>query len=54
VGYSPNSNEVNAEAEEFPLLEAVIRERLVKTEQTEKNLSCGVVIYKVWTIVMAP
>jgi hypothetical protein len=35
VGYSPDSNEVRAEAEESPLLEAVTRERLVKTRQTE-------------------
>jgi hypothetical protein len=37
VGYSPDSNEVRAEAEESPLLEAVNRERLVKTQQTEKT-----------------
>jgi hypothetical protein len=36
VGYSPDSNEVSAEAEESPLLEAVTRDRLVKTQQTEK------------------
>jgi hypothetical protein len=30
-------NEVSAEVEESPLLEAVIRKRLVKTEQTEKS-----------------
>jgi hypothetical protein len=37
VEYSPDNNEVSAEAEETPLLEAVIRERLVKTQQTEKT-----------------
>jgi hypothetical protein len=36
VEYSPDSNKVSAEVEEFPLLEAVTRERLVKTRQTEK------------------
>jgi hypothetical protein len=37
VRYSPGSNEVSAEAEEFPLLEAVTEERLVKTQQIEKT-----------------
>jgi hypothetical protein len=38
------------EAEEFPLLEAIVRERLVKTQQTGKGLartveiSCGALI----------
>jgi hypothetical protein len=32
----PAGNEVSAEAEESPLLEAVSREQLVKTQQTEK------------------
>jgi hypothetical protein len=31
------SNEVSAEAEESLLFEAITRERLVKTEQTEKT-----------------
>jgi hypothetical protein len=31
------SNEVRAKSEESPLLKAVIRERLVKTQQTEKS-----------------
>jgi hypothetical protein len=35
VGYLLHSNKVGAEAEETPLLEAVPRERLVKTQQTE-------------------
>jgi hypothetical protein len=39
VRYSPDSNEVNAEAEEYPLLEAVTRELLVKIQQAEKT-SC--------------
>jgi hypothetical protein len=37
VGYSPDSNEASAEAEESPLFEAVTRERL-KTQRTEKIL----------------
>jgi hypothetical protein len=32
----PADNEVSAEAEDSPLLEAVTRERLVKTQQNEK------------------
>jgi hypothetical protein len=36
VGYLPDSNEVSAESEESPLLEAVTKERLVKSQQTEK------------------
>jgi hypothetical protein len=36
VGYSPDRKEVIAEAEEFPLLEAVTKERLVMTHQTEE------------------
>jgi hypothetical protein len=33
----PAGNEMSAEAEESQLLEAVTRERLVKTQQTEKT-----------------
>jgi hypothetical protein len=36
------------EAEESPLLEAVTREWLVKTQQDGKDLACAVVICKVW------
>jgi hypothetical protein len=35
--WEPAGNEVSAEAEESPLLGAVTRERLVKTQQTEKT-----------------
>jgi hypothetical protein len=35
---------MNEEAEDSPLLEAVTRERLVKTEQAGKDLACAVVI----------
>jgi hypothetical protein len=48
----PAGNEVSAEAEESHLLEAVIRERLMKTQQTE-NLACAVAICKVWRSAMA-
>jgi hypothetical protein len=51
VGYSPDRNEVNAEADESPLLEAVTRERL-KTQQTE-DLAYAAVICKVWRLAMA-
>jgi hypothetical protein len=37
VEYSSVSNEVSAKAEESLLLEAVIRERLVKTQKAEKT-----------------
>jgi hypothetical protein len=37
-------------AEESPLLEAITSERLVKTQQTEKDLACAVVICKVWKL----
>jgi hypothetical protein len=44
---------LNAEAEESPLLEAVTRERLMKTQQTGKDLAYAVVIFKVWRLAMA-
>jgi hypothetical protein len=44
VGKEPPSTEyLRAEAEEFPLLEAVTRERLVKTQQAGKDSACAVV-----------
>jgi hypothetical protein len=48
VGYSPDINEVSAEAEDSPLLEAVTRERLAKTQQTEKPVCCS--DFKVWKL----
>jgi hypothetical protein len=36
----------SGEAEEFPLLEAVTRERLLKTQQAERDLAGAVVICK--------
>jgi hypothetical protein len=41
------------EAEESPLIEAVTREWLVKTQQAGKYLICAVVICKVWRLAMA-
>jgi hypothetical protein len=41
---SRHSEDLRAEAEESPLLEAVTRERLVKTQQARKDLACAVVI----------
>jgi hypothetical protein len=40
-------------AEESPLLEAVARERLVKTQQAGKCLVCAVVIDELWRLAMA-
>jgi hypothetical protein len=42
-----------AEAEESSLLEAVTRERMVKTQQARKDLACAVLIGKVWRLAMA-
>jgi hypothetical protein len=44
---------MSAEAEEFPLLEAVTRERLVKTQQTGKSLVGAVVICELWRLAVA-
>jgi hypothetical protein len=41
------------EAAESPLLEAVAREKLVKTEQAVKGLAGAVVICKVWRLALA-
>jgi hypothetical protein len=43
VGYLPESNDVSTKAEEYPLLEAVAWERLMKKQQAGKRLSgcCG-------------
>jgi hypothetical protein len=40
VGYSSDSNEVRVETDQSALLEAATRERLVKTQQTEKLSAC--------------
>jgi hypothetical protein len=36
------------ETEESPLLEAIARERLVKTQQAGKDLACAMVICELW------
>jgi hypothetical protein len=41
------------EAEESPLLEAVVRERLVKIEQAGKGLAGAVVICELWRLAVA-
>jgi hypothetical protein len=42
-GYSPDINDVSTEGEESPLLEAVARQRMVKTQQAGKRFNgcCG-------------
>jgi hypothetical protein len=52
VEYSLDSN-VHTEAEESPLLEAVAKECLVKTQQAGKGLAGAVVICKVWRLAVA-
>jgi hypothetical protein len=49
----PFRQDLSAEAEVYPLLEAVTRERLVKTEQDRKDLVCAVVIFEAWKLAMA-
>jgi hypothetical protein len=44
---------LNTEAEESPLLEAVARERLVKTQQSEKGLAVAVVTCESWRLAVA-
>jgi hypothetical protein len=41
------------EAEESPLLEAVARKRLLKTQQTGKGLAYAVVICKMWRLAIS-
>jgi hypothetical protein len=41
VGYSPDSNYLSTKAEEFPLLEAVAREQLMKTQHAGEDLGCS-------------
>jgi hypothetical protein len=44
---------VKREAEESPQLEAVARERPVKTQQAGKGLAGGVVICEFWSLAVA-
>jgi hypothetical protein len=48
----PFRENLRAEAEGCPLLEAVIRKQLVKTQQAGKDLACAV-ICKAWRLAMA-
>jgi hypothetical protein len=41
------------EAEEFSLLESVVRKRLVKTQRVGKDLAGAVVIFKLWRLAVA-
>jgi hypothetical protein len=41
VGYSPDSNDMSTEAEEFPLWWAVTKQQLVKTLQAGEDLVCS-------------
>jgi hypothetical protein len=50
--HSPDSNDVITEADESPLLETVSKERLVKTQQSGKDLSGAVVISGLWRLSM--
>jgi hypothetical protein len=49
----PFREDVSAEAEESPLLEAVTRELLVKTPQAGKGLAGAVVICELWKLAVA-
>jgi hypothetical protein len=42
-----------SEAEEYPLLEAATRERLVKLRQAGKILAGPVVFYELWRLTVA-
>jgi hypothetical protein len=46
----PFKEDLSAEAEESPLLEAVTRERLMKTQQAGKYLAGAVVIFELWRL----
>jgi hypothetical protein len=49
----PFREDLSADAEEYPLLEAVTRQRLVKTQQAGRDLACAVVTCKIWRIATA-
>jgi hypothetical protein len=50
---APFREDLTAEAEAYPLLEAVAREQLLKTEHDGKDLLCAVVICKAWKFATA-
>jgi hypothetical protein len=41
VGYSPDSNDVSTEAEEFPLLRSVTGKRLVTADLRRLSMCCS-------------
>jgi hypothetical protein len=49
----PLREDSSREVEEYPWLEAVTRERLVKTQQTIQSLRGAVVICELWIIAVA-
>jgi hypothetical protein len=49
----PFREDLSVKAEKYPLLEAVSREELVKTQQAGKDVTCAVVICKLWRLAMA-
>jgi hypothetical protein len=53
VRWWPAGNGASAEAEEPPLLGAVAREWLVRTQQTGKGLASTVVICELWRLAVA-
>jgi hypothetical protein len=44
---------LSAEVEDYPLLEAVTRERLVKKQQVEKGLVGAMIICELWILPLA-
>jgi hypothetical protein len=44
---------LSADAEEYPLLEAVTKERVMNTQQAGKDLTCAVVICELWRLAVA-
>jgi hypothetical protein len=48
----PFREDLSMEAEESPWLEAVTRERLMKTQKARKDLVCAVVICELWRLAM--
>jgi hypothetical protein len=49
----PFREDLSAKSEKYTLLEAVIRERLMKTQQAGKELACAVVNCGMWRLAMA-
>jgi hypothetical protein len=49
----PFRENLSTESEESRLLKDATRERLVKTQQTEKGLACAMVICELWGLAVA-